>query len=74
MKLPQPDSDALAYSEALKRRIAGEIAAAGGWLGFDRFMELALYAPGMGYYYSGGAHKFGAAGDFCDGAGNYPAL
>ena len=63
MKLPQPDSDALAYSEALKRRIAGEIAAAGGWIGFDRFMELALYAPGMGYY-SGGAHKFGAAGDF----------
>ncbi len=30
---------------------------------FDRFMELALYAPGLGYY-SGGAQKFGAAGDF----------
>ena len=36
--------------EALQERIAGEIAACGGWLGFERFMELALYAPGLGYY------------------------
>ena len=35
---------------ALRERIAAEIAAAGGWLGFERFMELALYAPGLGYY------------------------
>ena len=63
MKLPTPDPDALAYSTALKRRIGDEIEAAGGWIGFDRFMDLSLYAPGMGYY-SGGAHKFGAAGDF----------
>jgi SAM-dependent MidA family methyltransferase len=63
MNFPKPDPDALAYSEALKRRIADEIESAGGWIGFDRFMELALYAPGMGYY-SGGARKFGAAGDF----------
>ena len=58
-----PDPDALAYSAALKRRIGDEIGSAGGWIGFDRFMDLALYAPGMGYY-SGGARKFGAAGDF----------
>jgi SAM-dependent MidA family methyltransferase len=63
MSLPAPDSDALAYSQALKIRIANEIAASDGWIGFERFMELALYAPGMGYY-SGGARKFGAAGDF----------
>ena len=63
MNLPTPDSDAQAYSDALKRRIVDDIAAAGGWVGFDRFMELALYAPAMGYY-SGGARKFGAAGDF----------
>ena len=63
MKLPAPSPDALAYSDALKRRLTDEIGVAGGWIGFDRFMELALYAPGMGYY-SGGAHKFGAAGDF----------
>jgi SAM-dependent MidA family methyltransferase len=63
MALPKPDSDAQAYSNILKRRITDEVESAGGWIGFDRFMELALYAPGMGYY-SGGAHKFGAAGDF----------
>ena len=63
MTLPAPDADGLAYSAALTQRIAAEIDAAGGWIGFARFMELALYAPGMGYY-SGGARKFGAAGDF----------
>lgn len=63
MRLPAPSPDAMAFSDALKRRIAGAIDAARGWIGFDRFMELALYTPGMGYY-SGGAHKFGAAGDF----------
>ncbi|MGP1609199.1 MAG: class I SAM-dependent methyltransferase, partial [Burkholderiales bacterium] len=30
---------------------------------FARYMELALYAPGLGYY-SAGSHKLGAAGDF----------
>jgi SAM-dependent MidA family methyltransferase len=39
------------------------IDAAGGWLSFERFMDLALYAPRVGYY-SGGAQKFGAGGDF----------
>jgi hypothetical protein len=63
MSLPVPDNEALAYSAALTDHIADEIGHAGGWISFDRFMELALYAPGMGYY-SGGARKFGAAGDF----------
>ena len=35
----------------------------GGWISFARYRELALYAPGLGYY-TAGAHKFGAAGDF----------
>jgi SAM-dependent MidA family methyltransferase len=61
--LPRPSADALAHSERLGARIRDEIAAAGGAIGFDRFMELALYAPGLGYY-SAGARKFGAAGDF----------
>jgi SAM-dependent MidA family methyltransferase len=61
--LPLPDADAERYSHTLTQHIAEEIKRAGGWIGFDRFMELALYAPGMGYY-SGGARKFGAAGDF----------
>ena len=40
-----------------------EIAAAGGAIPFHRYMELALYAPGLGYYVAG-ASKFGEAGDF----------
>jgi SAM-dependent MidA family methyltransferase len=43
--------------------IAAELAASGGALSFARFVELALYAPGLGYY-SAGAAKFGAEGDF----------
>ncbi|MEN9544817.1 MAG: hypothetical protein RLZZ598_1650 [Pseudomonadota bacterium] len=41
---------ASAPAQPLAARIAFEIGAAGGWLGFERFMELALYAPGLGYY------------------------
>lgn len=61
--LPQPDAAALAASRALCQRIRAEIHEQGGWIPFSRFMELSLYAPGLGYY-SGGAHKFGAGGDF----------
>jgi SAM-dependent MidA family methyltransferase len=39
-------------SSRLQAAIAQTIAAAGGWLPFDRYMELALYAPGLGYYAS----------------------
>ena len=35
---------------ALDHLIARSIERAGGWIGFDRFMALALYAPGLGYY------------------------
>lgn len=63
MSLPQPSPEALAFSDALVCHIAAEIEASDGWIGFDTFMARALYAPGMGYY-SGGAHKFGSAGDF----------
>lgn len=38
--------------------IAHEIRERGGWMRFERFMELALYAPGLGYY-SGGRHVIG---------------
>jgi SAM-dependent MidA family methyltransferase len=51
------------HSELLKAKIASEIASQGGWLPFSRYMEIALYEPGMGYY-SAGAHKLGAGGDF----------
>lgn len=63
MSLPLPDSDALAASHALQQEIAAAIQQAGGAIPFSRFMELALYAPRLGYY-SGGAAKLGASGDF----------
>jgi SAM-dependent MidA family methyltransferase len=44
--------------QALQTLIQRSIANAGGWLGFDRFMALALYAPGMGYY-ANSLRKFG---------------
>ena len=61
--LPLPDPDALAHSERLAGLIRSEIAANEGAIPFSRFMELALYAPGLGYY-SAGARKFGQDGDF----------
>ena len=63
MSLPEPHPDALAASHALLQLIANELDLAGGQLPFARFMELALYTPGLGYY-SGGSAKLGAAGDF----------
>jgi SAM-dependent MidA family methyltransferase len=62
-ELPAPSGEALRQSAALVERIRSEIERAGGWLDFARYMELALYAPGLGYY-SGGSTKLGAAGDF----------
>jgi SAM-dependent MidA family methyltransferase len=61
--MPVPDSDATAASQALTARIAAEITAQGGWIPFASYMQLALYEPGLGYY-TGGATKFGPAGDF----------
>lgn len=52
-----------ALSEALTGLMSDEIDSAGGRLPFHRFMELALYAPGLGYYVNG-RYRFGAAGDF----------
>ena len=51
------------HSKLLGSKIATEIASQGGWIAFSRYMEMALYEPGMGYY-SAGAHKLGAGGDF----------
>lgn len=60
---PVPDSDAMQSSLQLAERIVAGIAANGGAIGFDDYMQMALYEPGLGYY-SGGATRFGAAGDF----------
>ena len=63
LQLPEPSPEALAASSALQQRIADDIRRSGGWISFARYMELALYAPGLGYY-SGGAAKLGKEGDF----------
>lgn len=52
-----------AHTELLSQKIMAEIITNGGWMPFSRYMEMALYEPGMGYY-SAGAHKLGAGGDF----------
>uniref|UniRef100_UPI00406BE91A class I SAM-dependent methyltransferase n=1 Tax=Rhodoferax sp. GW822-FHT02A01 TaxID=3141537 RepID=UPI00406BE91A len=58
--LPTPplSPEAVGLLAALQARIAAEMEQAGGWLGFDRFMALALYEPGLGYY-ANGSTKFG---------------
>jgi SAM-dependent MidA family methyltransferase len=63
--LPAPMPAAAEHSERLRRHIAREIERNGGWIGFDRYMDLALYAPGLGYY-TAGTRKIGdsrAGGD-----------
>ncbi|MDF0604391.1 SAM-dependent methyltransferase [Neisseriaceae bacterium TC5R-5] len=62
-KLPTPSAPALAISQQLTEVIRQRIQQADGWIPFSLYMELALYAPGLGYY-SAGSHKLGHAGDF----------
>jgi len=61
--LPEPDAAARDHSERVTAHIRAAIASSGERIAFSRYMELALYAPRLGYY-SAGATKLGAAGDF----------
>jgi len=61
--LPAPDAEASAHSARLSELIRAEIVANDGAISFLEFMELALYAPELGYYRAG-ARKFGKSGDF----------
>ena len=61
--LPSLSPDEERHSRTAAAHIREQIVAAGGWLSFETFMELALYAPGLGYY-SAGSVKIGASGDF----------
>jgi SAM-dependent MidA family methyltransferase len=63
LQLPEPSFDAQAASRSLQTLIANDIRHNSGWISFARYMELALYAPGLGYY-SGGSAKLGKDGDF----------
>jgi SAM-dependent MidA family methyltransferase len=60
--LPEPPDELKQLSATLSERIHGEISREG-MIPFSRYMEMALYEPGLGYY-SAGLHKFGDAGDF----------
>jgi SAM-dependent MidA family methyltransferase len=55
----EPDSVSSEAFPALVGQIREAIERAGGWIGFDRYMALALYAPGLGYY-ANPSRKFGA--------------
>ncbi|MEA3302049.1 MAG: SAM-dependent methyltransferase [Pseudomonadota bacterium] len=61
--LPQPAPEEITLSRQLQQLICSEIEQQDGAISFDRYMELALYAPGLGYY-TAGMRKFGAQGDF----------
>ena len=61
--MPALSPEEEAHSRAATALIRERIRAAGGWIPFEQFMELALYAPGLGYY-SAGSVKLGPGGDF----------
>jgi SAM-dependent MidA family methyltransferase len=61
--LPPPPPEAATHSQRVAERIAQAIVEEGDWIPFARYMDLALYAPGLGYY-AAGARKFGWEGDF----------
>src|SRR5437762_13070596 len=61
--LPPPSPDAAVHSRKVAQHIADVIADEGDWIPFSRYMDIALYATGLGYYMAG-ARKFGAEGDF----------
>jgi SAM-dependent MidA family methyltransferase len=61
--LPPLTAEEAAHSERVVARIRDQIERNGGWISFERYMELALYEPGLGYY-SAGTRKLGRDGDF----------
>jgi SAM-dependent MidA family methyltransferase len=61
--MPAPDGVQQAHVEAMHTALRRYITEHGGWIGFDEYLEQVLYAPGLGYY-SAGATKLGAVGDF----------
>ena len=73
LPLPPLTPDEAAHSARLVDRIRDEIDARGGWISFERFMEMALYEPGLGYY-SAGATKLGARRRLRHRAGNLAAV
>lgn len=65
----EPVSETSSLTNPLLARVKAAIEAAGGWLPFDRFMAMALYEPGLGYY-ANAAPKFGHLPGGTGGAGS----
>lgn len=63
LELPEPTEIEKQHSHQLSELIKHKITESGGWISYDQYMQLALYAPGQGYY-SAGVQKFGEQGDF----------
>ncbi|HXR19094.1 MAG TPA: SAM-dependent methyltransferase [Steroidobacteraceae bacterium] len=61
--LPQLNPEQARHAAAVAAAVRAAIEAQGGWLAFDDYLRLVLYAPALGYY-SAGSVKFGAGGDF----------
>jgi SAM-dependent MidA family methyltransferase len=61
--LPKPGAEYLQQSTAVREKIERACNENGGLIDFSEYMQIALYAPGLGYY-SGGLCKFGEQGDF----------
>ena len=62
MTLPAPPDELRQLSNKLSEKVRLEIRGQGP-MPFSRYMEMALYQPGLGYY-SAGLHKLGEQGDF----------
>ena len=58
--------EALATSQRLHLEISDTITEAGGWIPFSRFMQMALYTPGLGYYAAGSAKLADARTELAD--------
>ncbi len=63
MTLTQVPAEQKRHKQELHALIREAIQQKNGFIGFDEYMQMALYTPGLGYY-SGSLAKFGAAGDF----------
>jgi SAM-dependent MidA family methyltransferase len=61
--MPVPDALSAEHSLRCAKHIQNCIEVAGASISFAEFMQLALYAPALGYYVAG-AHKLGRGGDF----------
>lgn len=70
--LPAQSADERAHADHVTALIRDEIARCD-FVPFSRFMELALYAPGLGYY-AAGQQKFGATGDFVTAPESFPVF